>query len=572
MAVEKKFLDVIKDKEKKLEPLYKRMDSDLALYYLEKFVFKDTKNRKFPKASSLTLNDPKTYADRVVSILGNATRRFRIEGNITAQKEGEDFLNETFDVNDEVLALQQSESLEFHLNFYGSLRGWIAARAILYKAGKMVVPELVPLDPRWCSWQKGVRGLAWGCYRLMMSPERIKEEYGADKPSNKDLLVRVAFTKEKYHVWVGEDEIVSKPHKLGYCPIFVVPVPTHPSIIAGEGKTSIQYQGESIYSANRDIYNELNDLASVWATVNKMSFMTPLAFESPLGRELLKAPYGLGIVVNLKENEKIVEIPTKEITIAAQALFGQLDARIQRGGLPHIDYGELHFELSAVAISKLTESRNVVFVPRLDGKSTLITQIARVVVKQYKGEAWELDVKELTEDDPHIVFKGTLKHEMSIHVDYHSVSPEQNIANFTVAQVGQQLGLPKRYTFAEILQVKDPEGLLRLANREKAEEFIPELMFFRMASDLLKEAEENDDESLRVEAEIIANKLGMTIQGGVIKPGGETPVPTGEEKGGGLGVKLGAEMPATHHVVKEEARRIGVEETEKGRGAQEEAR
>lgn len=571
-------LSEIKKKEERMKPLFDRMDADLKLYYLEKFVLMDKEHKKeLPKSDSITLNDPKTYADRVVSILGNATRRFRVEGNITAQKEGEAFLKETFSVNDEILALQQIENLEFHLNWYGSIRGWVAVRALMLKVGNIMFPEIVPLDPRWCSWKSGRHGLVWGSYRVMMSPERVNTEFGKKLPvSGKDVEVRVAFTKEDYLVWIKTENVVNDAHDLGYCPIFIAPAPTHPSLLATDNEDAIKYQGESIYAANRDIYEKLNDIVSVWATLNKMSFMTPVAFTSPEGRELPSAPYGIGVVVNLKDKEEFIEIPTKEISQAAQALFAQLDARIQRGGLPHIDFGELHFELSAVAISKLTESRNVVFIPRLDSKSTLLKQVCRSLVRQYKGICWELDTEEeLTEEDPHILFSAPMQHPMNIFVDYHSVSPEQNIANFTVAQVGMALGLPKRYLLSEIVQIEDPEGAIRQANREKAEEFIPELMYYRMAHDLLEEAKESGDASLQVEAEIILNKLGMAIEGGEpTEPGAATPGMPEEVPGKQTGTPLGVSMPgtATHHVQKEELRRKGIQEMEKGQAAQKEGK
>jgi len=98
-------LTTVKKKESGLNSLYTRMDNDMKLYYLEAFVLKDSSNRKIPDADSVTLNDPRTYADRVISLLGGAKRRFNVKGEEKLVRSVETFLNDLYYMNDEDLSL-----------------------------------------------------------------------------------------------------------------------------------------------------------------------------------------------------------------------------------------------------------------------------------------------------------------------------------------------------------------------------------------------------------------------------------------------------------------------------------
>lgn len=551
-------LTAVKQKEDTLEPLHTRQDNDMKLYYLEAFVLKDSNKKKIPDADSVTLNDPRTYADRVISLLGGAKRRFNVKGEEKLVRNVETFLNDLYFMNDEDLALQMLESLEFQLDFFSTLRGWVAARVLILKDGDTLIPEIVPLDPRWCAWDAGKYGLNWGSYRMRMSPQRIEEEYGHAVPGKKDRDIRCVWTKEEYVVFMDKTEIRKTSHNLGHCPIVIVPVPTHPSTFSESAET-IKYQGESVYAANRDVYATLNGFASVWATINKMTFMNPVGFSSPQGRTMEQRPYGIGVVVNLQEGEKFVEIPTKELSASAQNLFGVMMGNSQRGGLPNVDYGELAFELSAVAISKLTESRNVVFQPRLRAKSSLLKRASRLAITQAVESGYKVDLPKDTEG---LEFEPkNLEGKFQISVDYHAVSPEQNVANYTIAQVAKAVGLSDRTIFADVLNLEDPEGEIRQREREYSEKEVPELRLYRYAISLLDAYEKTKEESLQVEAKMIAAKLGMSIQGGKVVGGEieETKQPASQPK---LGVKM--PLVANEHIVREEGRRKGITEREKG--------
>jgi len=570
MAID--LFEAAKDREKALKPLYTRMDNDMKLYYLEQFVLQHN-GKNIPNSDSVTLNDPRTYADRVISVLGSAKRRFDVAGEVQVQRSVEKFLNTLFPLNDSVLAAQMMEELEFNLDFFSALRGWIAVRALILEGGGVKSPEIVPLDPRWCSWQAGRDGLAWASYRVAMSPGDIETTYGKEQPSGgKDKIVRSVWSTEQYGVCIeGEESSPLVPltaHNLGHCPVIIAPAPTHPSLII-DAKKGIAYRGESIYAANRTLYGKLNEVVSVWATLNKMSFLAPIGFVTPNPeREINEMPGGIGVVVQLLEGESFVAIPTKEVAVSQQNLFGGLMAAMQRGSLPNVDYGELGFELSAVAISKLTESRNVVFQPRLRVKSTVMSRAGSLCIKQWRDGGYKTD---LGENAMPLIFDDKFEDKpFQIQVNYHSVSPEQNVANFTIAQAAKVVGLSDKTIYRDVLQLEDPEGEIVAREAENAEKEVPDLRLYRYAVSLLKQYEETKDETLQVSAQIIAKQLNMTITAsGVGAPGEGTEPPPNAASQPKPGLRMPA-MPAVaaQHVEKEEAKRKGIETLEEGKKSQ----
>ena len=569
---DERLLDKVKGVEKTLEPLRQRMDKDMTVYYLEKFVLVDSKNKPIPHADNVTLNDPRTFADRVINILGGAKRRFTVRGKAEVQTAVEGFMKELYSVNDEVLEAKTLEDFEFTLDFFATLRGWMMARVLMYKNGGRCVPEIIPIDPRYGAWQVGNQGLDWGSYRISMSPLQINQMFGREEAGEKEKEVLFVWTRDEYCAYLGDQQIQTTSHELGVCPIIVVPTPTHPPSLLSSDANAIKYRGESIYAANREVYAKLNDFASVWATINKMTFLSPIAFLSPQGRRMTETPFGIGVVISLKDGEKFVPIPTKELSQSAQVLFGQLFAGAQRGSLPNVDYGELSFELSAVAISKLTESRNVVFQPRLKAKSRLLAKAGRLALTQYLGEGY--DVKELAEELPDlIVDKKNLNEPFRMTVDYHAISPEQNVANYTIAQAAKTVGLSDRTIFSEVLMLEDPEGEIRLREREYAEKEVPEVRLYHYAVCLLEEYERTKDDALQVEATLVANRLGMIVQGTKLSVPGEKPEPETEPVGAAAsqpapGVKMpGMPGMAGQHVVREGQRRLGIEQEQRGKNA-----
>lgn len=542
--------------------LWERFKLDERIYYLEQFVMRDKHKDIIPNVVNVTMNDPRTYADRAIAIMGTANRHLTCKGlseHITAQIENQ--YDEMLYFNDYQLSLQMVEDLGFCLDWYGFIRGWLVTRTLCYKSNGLFQPEVMPLDPKYVMWDVDRKGIVWATHTYRMSREMIGDTYGVELRSTVEFANVMEFYDRHYlHLFFDDAErpALSVKHDIGECPIDVVPVPTEPQSNSEKG---LERRGESGYAANRDLYENANELASLWATMSKMQVFAPVGFLSERGRKLKQRPFGFGIVVNLKAGEKFIEIPTKDMAASAQNLFGQYLARLQRGGLPFTDYGELGFELSAVAIAKLSESRDQIFVPRLKAKATIYRHIFHKIKRQTIGNGYPLSL-----DDEELVFQvdaSLFKDDFTIQISFHAISPEQNIANLNVAQAAERY--LSRYSInRDVLQLKDPAKEEAMKDMEEAEDVIQELKLFNFANRLAPVKDLSDEELNEIRAMIIYWKL-MQMTGGGIQPPAELQQAQQMPNVPQIGLNISPQVAM--HLTNEGNRRSGVAQLQSGQRA-----
>ena len=491
----------------KYDDLRKRMDDDLLLYYLDEFTLRDSKGKKMEKVKSITLNDPRTYADTVIHTLGTATRNLDVfDIDPSKHRQLEHVYKQSFDHNDDKLALVGIEPFRFGMEWFICLRGWIAASCLTYRDGKKWSPNYVSLDPRWMEWDYDTKGMVRVKDEFRMTAEQAQEEFGYDSPKGKDVSIERIWTRDDWSVGIkGNDEHKkSIPHNLGRCPVTVIPAPTQPLLISsGALLGNLRYQGESIYAADRKIYYYLNEVASVWATLNMMQFLAPMIYVSSKGsNEIEISPYCIGAIVQIDLEEKLLEMPTKEMTISAQALFQQLLGNAQRGSLSRVHYGEVSHDLSYLAIAQLGDAQKQVFEPRFKAISRMYKWITQTQKDQIVKGGYRTDI-----EGDYLEFDEKLFEErFSVLVNFKARSAEQKIADMEVGARARALGLSKKTTFKEIMGMEDADGEISLAETERAHEIIPELELFDMWIGLGTE-EIDEKEVNETRAEIIKSYL-----------------------------------------------------------------
>ena len=148
-----------------------------------------------------------------------------------------------------------------------------------------------------------------------------------------------------------------------------------------------------------------------------------------------------------------------------------LEGRAQRGSLPSIDYGNLTFPLSAVAIARLTDSKDQIFVPRLQGLAMFYQRLARMIIKQFCMKGMETEFGE--EGHRQSFSPEKLKGAYSIKFKYYSESPEQKIANFATASAAYNIGYSQHTIFTDILRNPNPMGEILKRRSEDAEDLEP---------------------------------------------------------------------------------------------------
>jgi hypothetical protein len=165
--------------------------------------------------------------------------------------------------------------------------------------------------------------------------------------------------------------------------------------------------------------------------------------------------------------------------------------------------------------------------------------------------------------------KDHLNEPCRIHVDYHAISPEQNVANYTVAQAAKTIGLSDRTILSEVLMLEDPEQEIRTRERENAEKEVPEVRLYHYATALLEEYERTKDDKLQVEAQLVANHLGMIVKGNQVVDGGGQSAETQRPPQAASQPTPGLKMPGmpggdAAQVERSNMRQLGITQHEKG--------
>jgi len=265
---------------------------------------------------------------------------------------------------------------------------------------------------------------------------------------------------------------------------------------------------ESVYAPVRDLYDLLNKSASGWFTSNIMSILPALQFISKDGRKSKIPPFGIKTVANLRIGEEYKLIGLKDVSMSHQAFFGQIMSRIQRATYSNLDYGDLSFQLSALAIKRMEQAKDQLYIPRLRAKIMMEIWTARTLIKQFIDGGYRTK-EELSNRAFEMPFKRSdLLPKFQIQVNYFSQSPDENIADATIAQTYKNLGLPEEYIYKQIVKVDDYQQILEMRDRERALLESQAARKFKYAMSLFDTGDPDD----AIQAQLALREIGLTMQ------------------------------------------------------------
>jgi len=434
-----------------IDPLLTRMDNDEKLYFLDPYIMKDfTKNERIPKIVNLTMNDPAVYAFRTIAYLQGASPNIKVDSddkNMTdkAREYIQSFCRDYLRTVDEKIGLWGIAGLHAYACEQACIRGRNAAYVVNYlkTEGKEKIPtvDCRPLDARYTYYQRSMTGFLWSAHATRRAVEELPDEKKAgidEDVAGVDVLDCHTANKNTLFMKVGsattvEDatELKTKKTPYDYVPLVYEIVPAG-SMLSGE--YAIPHKGESIFALNRDLYPKLNELATVLENLTMASFFGARQYASEAGeqKETEALPFGLGIVVSIEKGGGYTLIPVADIRNATRLLYSMIETRLQRGSLPAIDYGNLTFPLSAVAIARLTEGKDQIFIPRLSNIASYYVGILKMAIKQFI--AMGLPVMLGTDGHRREYDPSQLQGEYALVVQYDQTSREQRLADITEAQ------------------------------------------------------------------------------------------------------------------------------------------
>ncbi len=524
------------------ESRYTRQDSDVGYYLLEEFVWQDKAGKEYSGAENITLNDARTYADKVIATLGTADRQVDITcfDNTDETDWGqiaEDFCKFVIQRAEENLTILGEYPYEDAENWYGCIRGIMAARPLLKSGGGLWYPELMPIDPRQLAWRNDGLGTALCSINSVMTKQDIALQFQTNIKQESAVIDDIWTHTENIIIMNGKDELRRVQHGLPYNPVIIVPCPTTP-LIAGRAD-AIKYQYESIYYAVRFLYEALNKQATAWASSNMMSIFPPMQFVSKDGRKSKSPPYGIRAIMNLRLGEEYKAMPIKDVSISHQAFFGQLMARIQRATMSNIDYGELSQELSALAIKRLEAKNDQIINPRLKAKRELTKRVYKAFIDQFLAGGYKTDLVEGT--GIKLDWKPSdLSKRFSIFVNYLTVSPEVDVANLNIAQNYQAIGLDEK-TIMKKLNIENPDEVRMQRRRDEASKEVLTIRRYDEAIAYISGKDGKDPHNI-IRATFALAEIGMQLDPATGEitpiqqalPTGGTPTPTPAEPQGSL--------------------------------------
>lgn len=535
----KQILTKIYERKKELQARYDVMDNDLDLYRLKPYKLLDYDGKTSVKrVDNVTLNYPYTFAQRLIStIAGSELRLEIINPKLDDDKRDklESFYKNCLTSIDKLLQLRHIGKLMSNLTHIAALRGIVGVQVVLWQDNGNVIFDVVPLDTRFCAYEYGKSGLLWYSHETERTRGAVIDEYNEDLGVSK-VVVTEYWDKDIHVVFGNEVVLREEENTIGHPPGLIIPIGDSMVLRKPTDTSPVQYEGQSIYNATREVFENLNKIATIWMTTVAFGFRPPMQRIVPPGQEPSEIPedihhiYTGGATLVDAGHSKFELMPLKDVNASLPSLFGVFSSTRQHGTFPDVEWGELEHSLSAIALAKLTEGRNQVFQPILDALGSCYQFICSEIRDQALKFGFNVNIK-----------KDLLKTQHDIEVSFHPVSPEENISRYSIAAAARGF-LDSNSIRREILKIQNESSVEKNLDREFAEIAVPELRLYKVAKRLAETGDITDE----IMSQIILKKLGMTL--------GEETQPAVKEK-----TQRPPPIVGTMEHSAEEARKLGVE-------------
>ncbi len=510
---------MITDKEAELIPLYSRMDADRDLYWLKPFRLKvGAEPQEVPHVENVTSNGPRTFADRLISLLTGATKKRIIKSEILTDEEKaevNDFLDDVDVEMDKWLEKMGFDKGVDNIAFSQlALRGYTDWRYESRMEEGKFIPDLAPWDSRWSAFEYSRDGLGWGSYRSARSKWLIHDQY-PQLPLFVDTPVEVVdwygFNKNLIFIGADPQHVIPRMHGFGAAGNTVIIQKSSSGAFMRDGNF-LAHDAESIYAPVRDLYPEKNKALTIMHTLTVASFFGGLQYAGPEGADMTKKPeippYGLRFVVPIDKDGGYKAMPVNDIHNATRLGFQIIETDIQNGTFPPTEFGSLEFPMSAVGLVELGQGRDQRVLPIVDGWARFKRRLANMIIDQFikknmtatfghsgkKERTYTADQLKKHQGKYEIIFKFT------------NVSDRDRIAKIEMARSIPPDLISNDTKRRDVLEMENPDAEQDKINIEAAILAIPEFQLYKYGQSLLRQ--EPPDE---IGALLIADKLDITL-------------------------------------------------------------
>lgn len=501
------------DKRTEMQTIFDRMDTDEGLYFLKSYeMMKLPPNqaKAMEGVANVTLPASQLFANKAIALLGGLDMQRMVKGRDMTDKQTtkiEEFQDDIFYVLDERLIKRGMVGLDGFTNEQNCVRGRISARSCIRvdKEGNLI-PDVLPLDARCFVREGDENGMSWGAPWFRQSKAQIEKEYTkpGDRKVNLEAYNEVVdfWNPEKNVVFVNKQIIREQSNPYKYPP-FVESIVPFGSMFNTEG--AIQHQGESIFWASRNLWDEKNRIATILTTMTIEALRGGMQLESKEGIGAAKpkeSPFGAEKVNPVDMGGGYRSMPINDIKNATRLLYAIVDGDLQKAGFTALDYGSLTFPLAAITVTRLTVARNDIMLPHVQAKAIFNQALSRMIINQCI--MWNQTLKLGQPGNQNTYSASDLKGNYTISYRFLNIAKEQTVADLSIANAAQGYLSPDTIR-RDVLKLKDPDGEKVKWESAQAERVDEVLFLYRRASSLL----EGKKVTLKnqVEAYILAQRI-----------------------------------------------------------------
>ncbi|KKK52380.1 hypothetical protein LCGC14_3105500, partial [marine sediment metagenome] len=343
-------------------------------------------------AFSVTIPNASLFFAKIWALIASVSRLPTINSEILTDDEKADIVNFIQDDDYEIDALLnnrgQLAAFEAHAK-YLSGRGWTVEQHLSRKGkdGEFLT-DVRPLDPYGFTYSSGIYGMKWGCIETLRSKADIEDEFNLSI-SGDNAVVKDFWNSEKEYIYLKQEtgikgkQIDERDNPYGYPPFIVKAVPFGPGRLkrCGNLQDTLKGTGESIFYPHRDMFAELNWMASVIKTQAYDDLRPALQMPGDKTAKTPKEYAGLSKTTKAVKDPLIL-VPTRGMTRSMLEFMRIIESIIQRSGLSTIDQGVLDFPLAAVALAKMMAVKESLTLPRLQAMSELYQLRTKMIIDQ----------------------------------------------------------------------------------------------------------------------------------------------------------------------------------------------
>ena len=370
-----------------------RMDADWRRYRLDEYQAGDD-------VESYTSNEPRAFADKMIGILANAKLRFKVPyaDGWSHRRDAGDLKEKLaiglFNHANERLSRRGQGGVHGQVSNLLPIRGFACGRFLLHNDGQgRAVCDITPWDIRHVCWEEAEDGLAWIIRRTWRTAAQIEAEWGVDleMPETSRLAVYDAYDG-RFNAVMADGRWLKRPeeHLAPRCPAVVALANEMPFIEDGDGEGGgdpsfdMQFYGESVYAANRVLFDKHNMIMSIRLELAKRARDGSYIIKSRDGkRRLSENPAQASQEIALSSDDEFEWLPLLEMSRDADAFLAMVDGEVQRGGLPHTVYGDIQVALSGYAINTLRQGVSTVLQPYVRCQESFYLQGMNLLIDQY---------------------------------------------------------------------------------------------------------------------------------------------------------------------------------------------